>query len=182
MVYTKNRKISLGFLILLTFFTSSVKTAAISNAWSGGMYFILEGFGKTTAIYQSRYYSLGLFLDPCQFEIFNPSIYAGINAPMFPFSWKNTYFRYAVSLSIFNLKNHFLKSAFHDESWLNPTVLVEGLYHKGKEEYYLISFLPLRLKTADGYFSFFGFSAVLNRHFECTGWNVKLFETSLYLF
>jgi len=95
-------------------------TQALPTDWWVGIFFSQEGYSESTGIYQAEYSSMGIFLDPFQFKLFSPSFYFGLKAPLFPPNPDNACLKYSIYFSIYNFKNHFLKSAMYLENWINP--------------------------------------------------------------
>lgn len=174
-------------LILFTLLSLFSFTAAAAPLlpWSGGFVTSTRGFSESSGQPPGEYLDLGVFLDPFQRPFLNPSASVRMVIPLFPLDTGRSMVAVGLDLDLMSFRNHPLRSIMAQSSALSPALaaawsfrLQDGLLHG---DLYLAAHL-LRLRTGDASYSLLSPELILGDGFTVTGWGLRLYDFSFFLF
>ncbi|OHD25812.1 MAG: hypothetical protein A2Y38_04975 [Spirochaetes bacterium GWB1_59_5] len=128
---------------------------------------------------------MGVFLDPFQRPFLNPSASMRMIIPLFPLDTGRSMVAVGLDLDLMSFRNHPLRSIMAQTSALSPALaaawsfrLQDGFLHG---DLYLTAHL-LRLRTGDASYSLLSPELILGDGFTLSGWGLRLYDFSFFLF
>ena len=170
-------------ILLAVFFIFSFPVAAGSPVWVGGYQVGLEGYGQGRPFFAGEYLQAGLFLEPFNLKVLNPSVSATVLVPLFPQTIEPTWIELQVGLELFSIKNHPVDALLIRDSHLVPSVHAGILFNPQDFSQSMITM------TLQPFSFFFGEKTIrllgLRFHYNVGsasyGWGLRVFEISQFL-
>jgi hypothetical protein len=172
-------------LCLLLVFFSFTAAAAPRLPWTGGFVTSTRGFSGSSEHLPGEYLDLGVFLDPFQRSFLNPSASMRMVLPLFPLDTGRAMVALGLDLDLLSFRNHPLRSITAQTSALSPALAAAWSFRIRDGflggDLYLTAHL-LRLRTGDASYSFLSPELILDAGFTMTGWGLRLYDFSFFLF
>lgn len=182
------RPIGARALVLLALLLPAAESRGAGGAgaekpWLAGLYAGACGFSPRTAPPAAEYLAAGLFAEPLPVRRLNPLLSAGLLLPIAPFRPDAIYWQVGGELALFDLPIAGLKRRFYSSAcwspaagagWLSGPRLRPGAFS--------LLLAPLRLRAADGLFSFGELQVFLAEGARPDGWGLTLFKAAVFWF
>jgi len=155
------------------------------SPWIGGSVVSARGFSESTGMPAGEYCDLGLFVEPFRLGFLNPSASVRFLTPLFPFRPGSSMVGLGLDVDLFSLRNHPLGGIMAQESALGPALAVSWAFEPSRglaPGILCVTAHVLRLRTGDARYSLLSPELVFEGGRELTGWGLRLFEFSYFLF
>ncbi len=132
-----------------------------------------------------EYFDLGLFVEPFRLKFLNPSASVRSLIPVFPFRPGSSMVELGVDIDLFSLRNHPLKGIMRQESALGPALAASWAFEpfRGISSGTLcLTAHVLRLRTGDARYNLLSPELLFDSGLDLSGWGLRLFEFSYFLF
>ncbi len=172
-------------LFLCLLFFSFTASAAPRLPWTGGFVTSTRGFSASSEHLPGEYLDLGIFLDPFQRSFLNPSASMRMVLPLFPLDTGRAMVALGLDLDLLSFRNHPLRSITAQASALSPALAASWSFRIQDGfldgDLYLTAHI-LRLRTGDASYSLLSPELILDAGFNLTGWGLRLYDFSFFLF
>jgi hypothetical protein len=169
-------------LLLAAFHTAA---AGPRTPWTGGMVVSTRGFSADSAFLPGEYFDLGVFLDPLQLPVLNPSASLHWILPLFPFAPGRSLVALGLELDLVLIRPHPLQGLLAQATALAPSMGIAwlwdpqaGAFQDGMQ----LTANLLRLRTGDARYAFLSPELLLDGDFSISGWGLHLFDFSYFMF
>jgi hypothetical protein len=172
----------MAFLLL---FALSPVRAGPRSPWTGGIVASTRGFSVDSAYLPGEYMDLGVFLDPFQLPVMNPSASVRWVLPLFPFAAERSLVSLSLELDLVLIRSHPLRGLLAQASALAPSLGVAWLWNPrlGQFEGGLqLTANLLRLRTGDARYAFMSPELLFDGEYAYAGWGLRLFDFSYFMF
>ncbi len=153
--------------------------------WIGGIVASTRGFSADSAFLPGEYVDLGVFLDPFQLPVMNPSASVRWVLPMFPFDPGRSLLSLGLELDLVLIRSHPLKGLLAQASALAPSLGVAWLWNPRLGQFeggMQLTANLLRLRTGDARYAFLSPELLLDGDYAFAGWGLHLFDFSYFMF
>jgi hypothetical protein len=174
---------ALAAFMLLTAFTAAA--AGPRTPWTGGIVASTRGFSEDSAFLPGEYMDLGLFLDPFQLQAMNPSASLRWVLPLFPFDAHRSLVSLGVELDLVLIRHHPLRVLLAQASAMAPSLGAAWLWNPRLGQFeggVQLTANLLRLRTGDARYAFLSPELLLDGEFSVSGWGLRLFDFSYFMF
>jgi hypothetical protein len=174
--------ILMAFLLLMALFPAM---AGPRPPWTGGIVVSTRGFSEDSSFLPGEYVDLGVFLDPLQLPILNPSASLRWVLPLFPFAPDRSLVSLGVELDLVLFRPHPLQGLIAQASALAPSIGASWLWDPGTGQFQAgmqVTANILRIRTGDARYSFLSPELLLDGDYAIVGWGLHLFDFSYFMF
>lgn|GEM_PF-3177753 len=155
------------------------------SPWLGGSVVSVRGFSEDSGLPAGEYFDLGLFVEPFRLKFLNPSASVRSLIPQFPFRPGSSMIEFGVDIDLFSLRDHPLKGIMRQESALGPALAASWAFEPSRgiaAGTLCLTAHALRLRTGDARYNLLSPELLLDSGLNPSGWGLRLFEFSYFLF